>query len=262
VLVPLVAVLPVQSSTGTIEPGQQFNAEPDHAEDLIRSGHATSADRWPPRWCGIEWLGADVVIMASGPSITAAQCEQVMHWRETAFRDYQPGAAGPLRRTIVVNTTFRLAPWADVLYACDAPWWRIYHAEVLEVFKGELWTQDERATKELGINRIESRNLPGIGKHGGVIHQGGNGGHQAINLAFQAGARRIILLGFDFQGTHWHGKHPAGLPNPPDHIFKHWLASMDETAHDLRAAGIEVLNCSPSTAIQCFKRANLGDALC
>lgn len=265
-LVALIAAKPVQSSTGTIEIGTRFNADPAAAKKLVAAGKAELDDGTQRPWAGIQWPGADVVIMASGPSLTEAQCKQVQDWRADADA---PG----LRRSIVVNTTFRRARWADVLYACDAPWWRAsdqeglaqgfktYHAEAAATFSGELWTQDERARQEMGVKWVKSVNLPGLGKTPGVIHQGGNSGHQAINLAFQAGARRIILLGFDFQGTHWHGKYTNGLPNNGPRLYEHWMKMLAVTAADLKAAGIEVWNCSPSSAIVCFPKINLGDAL-
>lgn len=262
--VSLVAVKPVGSSTGTIEPGTKFRADHETAKTLVGAGMAEIEDGTAKPWAGIQWPGADVVILASGPSLTVAQCEQVREWRAAA-----PG----LRRAIAINTTFRRALWADVLYACDAPWWRATddqgraagfksnHAEAKETFRGELWTQDALAKTEFGVRWIQSKNLPGLSKQPGVIHQGGNSGHQAINLAFLAGARRIILLGFDFQGTHWHGNYTNGLPNNGPRLYEDWAKRMAVTAADLAAEGVEVLNCSPSSAIQCFKKTTLGDAL-
>jgi len=54
------------------------------------------------------WPGATVACLASGPSLTRADVALVR-------------AQG--LPTIVVNTTYQMAPWADVLYACDAKWW-------------------------------------------------------------------------------------------------------------------------------------------
>lgn len=256
----LVAVRTVPSSVGTIEVGCAFHAEDDRGRELVASGHAR-LDDGKRVWDGIRWPGATVVILASGPSLTADQCAAVKAWREVLSQG--------MRRVIVINTTFRMAPWADVLYACDAPWWKAadqesarlgfknYWEEATARFNGELWTQDEVAKRDFGVNRIESQRNAGLGKRPGVIHQGGNGGFQAINLAYQAGAKRLILLGFDMHGTHWHGKYTNGLPNTPAHLFGTWIKNFEALARDLKAEGLEVLNSTPGSALQCFDTADL-----
>jgi len=249
----LVALKAIPSSVAMIDAGQAFRVnDPEHAQQLLLSGHARLQDA-PVEWDGIQWPGATVVILASGESLTPLQCQQVLRWRKSA------GAAA--RRCIVVNTTFRRAPWADVLYACDAPWWRKYHAEVDETFWGERWTQDKEATREFGVRWIESRRAPGLGKTPGLIHQGGNGGYQAINLAYQAGASKIVLLGFDMHGTHWHGRYDNGLPNTSPHLFKTWIEGFSALAGDLERMGVDVVNCTPGSALQCFVMASLTETI-
>jgi hypothetical protein len=201
----------------------------------------------------LQWPGATVVILASGPSLIPEQCADVSNWRAELNTS--------ARRVIAVNTTFRRAPWADVLYACDAPWWRVHIDEVREGFTGALWTQDKEAAREFGLNHIESTRLPGLGKRPGLIHQGGNGGYQAINLAYQAGAKKIVLLGFDMKGTHWHGAYTNGLANTAGHLFATWLKNFEGMAADLALGGIEVLNATPDSALKSFPAVGLEQAL-
>lgn len=194
----------------------------------------------------LQWPDETAVILASGQSLSDAQVEAVKLWH-SAGRG----------RVIAVNTTFRRAPWADVLYACDGQWWQVYHAEAETTFRGALWTQDMTARRHYAINRVESVIKPGLGKTPGVIHQGGNGGYQAINLAYQAGVARIVLLGFDMHGTHWHGKYSNGLPNTAPHLFKSWISGFDALAADLLKEGVEVINCAPGSRLTCFPTADL-----
>lgn len=243
----LLAVLPIKDSIGTIPPGQSFIAGDERGRKLISRGQAR-LDTGPAPWAGLTWPQSEVVILGSGPSLDDDQCEAVRRWR------------GGARRVIAINNTFRKAPWADVLYACDEPWWLVHHVDVKQMFHGEQWSQDERAIRFGGIKHIESQRLPGLGKRPGIIHQGGNGGYQAINLAYQAGARRIILLGFDMKGTHWHGKH-VGLPNTPDWLFERWKENFVVLAKDLKEEGVEVINCSPGTALQAFEKQELAPVL-
>ncbi|HCZ48509.1 MAG TPA: hypothetical protein DCZ11_05850, partial [Gammaproteobacteria bacterium] len=55
---------------------------------------------------------------------------------------------------------------------------------------------------------------PGLSASPLRIHQGGNSGYQALNLAVLLGAERVILLGYDMHGGHWHGRHGGRLNNP------------------------------------------------
>jgi hypothetical protein len=203
-------------------------------------------DRPAVRWDGIQWPGASVVILASGQSLTVDQCEAVRAWRET----------GDQRRVIVINTTFRRAPWADVLYACDAPWWMVHRNELDGFFKGERWSLDEKAAV-YGARLVRSERRPGLGRTPGVIHQGGNSGYQAVNLAYQAGATRILLLGFDMHGTHWHGRYQTGLPNTSPHLFDIWLAAFKVLAKDLAKEDVVVRNCTVGGRLDCFERSTL-----
>src|SRR5690348_256930 len=56
-----------------------------------------------------RWTGSHVVCIASGPSLTADQCEQVRKWRQEETQEQEK------RRVIVVNTTYQIALWADAL---------------------------------------------------------------------------------------------------------------------------------------------------
>lgn len=252
----LVALAPIPDSVGVIKRGTSFRAPIDEANRLIARGMAVRQVDAPAKaWIdGLYWPDAAVVIMASGPSLTAEQCERVLGWRTN----------GGIHRAIAINTTFMMAPWADVLYACDAPWWKLNIQSVRSAFPGQLWTQDaDAARKYHDLHLIPSVKAPGISTAPGVIHQGENSGFQAINLAVQAGARRIILLGYDMRDdgarTHWHGEHPPGLErrNPYDK----WIAHLERAAVDLRKLGVEVLNATPGSALTCFPMVSLPDAL-
>ena len=144
--------------------------------------------------------------MASGPSLCAEDAHKV--------RDWQRAGHG---KVIVVNTTFRMAPWADVLYACDGGWWRVYGNEVVEKFAGKRYCYAEPGTR-YGAKRVRGVcGVGGLNPSTEKVNTGGNSGHQAIHLARNMGATRIIMLGFDFAYTggrsHWHGNHEGGLGN-------------------------------------------------
>lgn len=189
-----------------------------------------------------------------------------------------PSAAGvdltPARgraRLIAINGSWRLAPFADVLYACDPNWWlqRPGHAggpPAPVEFAGLRVTQDRAAARRHDLARV-ALVIGGeriVSDQPGILGGGGNSGFQAINLAVQAGAARIVLVGYDFSleaGVHWHGKHAPGLNNPSAANLKRWAATLDRQAPALRALGVTVVNTSPASALKAFPKATLAEAL-
>lgn len=247
----LVALREIGDVIGVIRPGQVFiQPDEDRAQTMIRSG---LAEPETGLWRGLRWRGMAVAILASGPSLTRRQVERVRDWRKAAAD----------RRVIAINTTFRLAPWADVLYACDVRWWMHYMDEVKAEFRGALWSQDADAQRRFGVNLIHSQNARGLGKRPGVIHQGMNSGFQAINLAWQGGAARVVLLGYDAKAKdgrkHWHGDHPGHMNGPLP--CAGWIKAFEAMADDLRAEGFDIVNATPGSALACFPRASLEVAL-
>lgn len=149
-----------------------------------------------------------------------------------------------------------MAPWADLLYACDVKWWNHYTEH--ETFIGLKVTQDARV-KLPGVLRVPSRNDPGLSLDPLWINQGSNSGYQAINLAYHLGVSKIALLGFDMQYTdgksHFHGDHPQGMTNPTG--VSKWIPKFDQLAIDAKRVGLEITNCSRQTALECFKRSTI-----
>jgi hypothetical protein len=76
---------------------------------------------------------------------------------------------------------------------------------------------------------------------------------------------RIILVGFDMNnesGVHWYGMNNWPNANNPNHSnFRRWIDAFEDAAPALKALGVEVINCSPVSAIKSFPRKSLEDAL-
>lgn len=186
-----------------------------------------------------RWKGRTVVCIASGPSLTPQDCETV---RATGLP------------TIVTNTTFRLCPWADVLFAFDSKWWKHHLAEVNGAFVGARvgWAPGVAA---LGIPSLHNERAWFSHFH--------NSGASAASLAIVGGADRVILLGYDCQKTagrsHWHGDHPAGLGNAMS--MRNWPTQFKGLARYAASRRVPVLNASRETALPFFPRVALADVL-
>lgn len=194
-----------------------------------------------------QWAGDVVVCLASGPSMTQADA------------DYVRGKA----RIITVNSTYRLAPWADAHYSSDGDWWALHWDAIAEQCKGQLWTGDPKFSRP-GINQCPyDKRGRGLSARVGTINWGGNSGYCAIGLAHQFGAARIVLLGYDQQDLsghgHWHGQHPESIRKAFN--FRMWHERFAELAADARRLGIDIVNCSRETALECFDRKALEDVL-
>lgn len=175
-----------------------------------------------------------MVCIASGPSLTETDVEAVKAWRGRSAD----------RRVIVTNTSFRIAPWADVLYAMDRAWWRLYAEEVRRVFHGERVAPMSSCYGATSVS-IKQR----------------NSGAGAIALAISRGAEKIILLGYDGRvtdKTHWHGDHPKVLGNAG--VSDSWPGQFRDLARDVRGSA-SIVNCAPGTAIDAFPVGLLADAL-
>lgn len=239
------ALRDISSTVGVIRKGSIFNEyNPMQAQEWVDTGYAEdpSSRRNARGWEGLNWSGNEVVIMASGESLSQEQADAVNFWRMANLFT---------RKVIAINTTFRRAPWADAIYACDLPWWDYYHAEVKEKCIGSLWTQDSQAASKYSLQHIRSHPSSRLEKQIGLISQGQNSGMQAIGLAFQAAASTVYLLGYDMKGGHWHGKHPASLDK--QNRYDIFLRNFEVFAKDVeQTVGFEVYNCTPKSRLRSF----------
>ena len=139
----------------------------------------------------------------------------------------------------------------------------MYARDIASTFRGEWWTVSEQARDKYGCYWVRCAKDAGFTDEPDTINGGGNSGSQAVHLAATFGAKRIVLLGYDMQRTgghlHWHGAHWGGLPN--GNGFVSWIKQFAPLARDLRQRGIDVINATRETALECFPRAKLEDVL-
>lgn len=91
------------------------------------------------------------------------------------------------------------------------------------------------------------------------LRTGYNGGYQAMNLATLAGAARIVLLGYDCrakdpQHSHFFGDH---RDRTQMHVFSVMAKQFRMAAPILQKMGVEVINCTPGSALDCFRKQDI-----
>lgn len=200
---------------------------------------------WP------NWAGETAVIVATGPSAADIDLSIVR------------GKA----RFLAIKDGWRLCPWADALYGCDHHWWEAHKG--VSDFNGIRLAYDKATVSRWpGIEYLkvdiaspnDHRML--FGKIG-TVGWGGNSGFHAINLAAQFGAKRILLVGFDMRvdhGKHFFGQHKY-CNRPNEKTVAMWRGILDATAPALAGRGIEVINCSPVSALTAFPKLTFEAAL-
>jgi hypothetical protein len=218
------------------------------------------------------WAGLTVAVIAGGPSLTQEQVDQV-HGLPT----------------IAVNDAYLLAPWADAIYFADSRWWE-WHTKGLarpgltadqvrqrfDEFQGARIKVEHPgdATAMLADPRVhlmrnnahfsdgKAPEVRALSDRPDAVATGTASGYQAINIAYLAGATRILLLGFDARESagrkHWFGDHPE-----PTAVS--WLQGLryqfQQLANALKVRGIECINCSPDSALECFPKMTVKEAL-
>lgn len=194
-------------------------------------------------------------MIAGGPSVSAAQVE--------ALR----GRA----RVVAVNDAYRLAPWADVCYFADFRWWDWHRdRDEFKRFAGQ------KASIEPSISSITDpdvlflrngthRNMKSaLSEAPDMLISGGNSAFQAFNLCTLAAPATVLLLGVDLRfgekgEHHWFGRHPDN--SNPQGIFESAKRAFAAAAPVAKRLGVRVVNCSARSALECFERASVEEAL-
>jgi hypothetical protein len=207
------------------------------------------------------WKGDTCVILAGGPSLKGFD-------------------TGILRksgiRTIAINDSWQIAPWADVCYFGDASWWAMQQAMNPRTADRTLSFHDMiykafwvTIAHTMFIDHPQVRCLWSTGQRGlednpTALRTGSNSGYASINLAYHYGAHRIILLGYDMkcQGsvTHWHNgpREPAGVFGVAlQTLLPHFVTLVEP----LEKAGVEVVNATPDSALTCWPSKSIEEAL-
>ena len=147
--------------------------------------------------------------------------------------------------------------------ASDASWWE--HHDGVPDFAGRKYCLKESPSQgdAWGVETLRMSGRDGIETDPTALKSGSNSGAAAINLAVHFGASRVVLLGYDMKpskaGSHWFGEHPVPLRrNSPYGAFLEKFRGMVEPLRDL---GVEVVNCSRETALECFPRVALEGVL-
>jgi hypothetical protein len=212
----------------------------------------TAAELGPSRfpWWK-DWRGECVAIIASGCSAKAAKIDVLRN----------------RIHVVAIKENVNLCPWADVVYGCDWPWWR--HRRGLPDYKGLKLSYANQAHSHFAdVHKVEIKDArldKLMTDEPGTIGSGGNSAFQAVNIVVQFGVAAILAIGFDMHGrsgAHWYGRNNwDGGNNPSEQNYRRWIRAFNGIAPDLSARRIDMVNASPDSALVCFERKSIEQAL-
>jgi hypothetical protein len=197
--------------------------------------------------------GETVFCLASGPSLTQEIADRLKG-----------------RRVIVVNSSCVLAPWADVLYFTDSGWYEP-RRETVANWPGLVVSMSRTAKRELPdkVKRVKGEGdpafpvtyFPPMGSP--FIRQGRSSGHTAVAVAIALGAARVVLLGYDMRVVdgreHCHSEYTG--ERDLEQYAREFVPAFEGWNVAAALAGVEILNCTPGSAVTEFPFADLDDVL-
>ena len=226
------------------------------------------------------WEGGDVWIIGGGPSIPKQfgipdeLVKKVIEGSSPASV-YSPYMSVLHDKHVIgINVAYLLGDWVDMVFFGDIGFF-LKHQVALSNFPG-LKVSCHPSTSKYDWVKCTPRDTKrprGISDNPKMVSWNGNSGAAAISIAANAGAKRIILLGFDMKlddekKQHWHDLYGKIAnkdkrdPRKPIHLpFERHLRGFAEIEKDAKRRDIEIINANPDSAITQFKKFTIKELL-
>ncbi len=223
-----------------------------------------------------KFEGETAVVVATGPSINKEQISAI----GSAWQDNHRV------RIITVNNAYQIAPFTDIQIACNDNWWQYYlaHDPLLKQLEADCWTRYKYIAESSGIDYIDSIVKNGLSRDPSVIHINKGSGPMAINFATLYGFKKIILIGHDMKFAKDYNGRQKKVGSTPRHYFGEYPKSMQHfpqsqnsvdkngviiglidayqnMVNDLINMNVDVVNCTPDSALNCFRKSSLESEL-
>ena len=155
----------------------------------------------------------------------------------------------------------------DVHHACNYQWHDFYAKKIMDYPCDKWTTRPEVPNKFPWIRYIEERWEPGLSTDKAYICAHHGTGPQLVNLALRYGCTRMLLVGWDMR--HKGKRHYFGdgeYPEPLQHFTCNLgpdgeLIGLIKEMETIKPEdyGIEIVNCTPNSAMKCFPFGELKD---
>ena len=222
-----------------------------------------------------EFKGETAVLIATGPSITQEQLDIVQKAQEDGKC-----------KVITVNNAYQVAPWTDAHISCNDDWWQYYwpRDQVLRELPCAKYTWYSNVAENYNITYIKAIVKDGLSTDPRILHINHGSGPMAINLALHYGVKKLLLIGHDmkfakdYDGAkkeagskrrHFFGEYPEKLRHWPSvkvgltkpGVMDGLIEAYDTMVPQLSSVGMEIINCTPGTALTSFPVSTLENEL-
>jgi hypothetical protein len=205
-----------------------------------------------------KFEGDTAIVCGTGPSITLEIIDQVN---------------GSGCRVFGANRAWEIFN-CDVVHGCNYQFWDHYWPQIKDQQFDKWTTRPELEGKYPGLNYIEERWEDGLSKEQHWISAHHGTGPQLVNIAYLYGCTRLLLVGWDMRYLGKTGPQTYTRRRYLDEdplTLNHWprtgpngeqtgLIKEMETIHP-EDYGIEIINCTPDSAMTCFPMGDLGDEM-
>lgn len=180
------------------------------------------------------WKGDTCYIVGGGPSVNDVDLDRLRG-----------------QNVIVTNSAFEDCPWAPVLFFMDGNW-EAKNRDKLYDFPGLIVTIKRTYEKSKRIRFVHPSPSAYIEWRPAYMNYASNSGLCSLLLALRFGCSKAILFGFDCRVVsgkmNYHTRYDS---HPEASIFNKFKKDFDEKA-PLIQQYMEVVNATPSTALDCF----------
>ena len=198
------------------------------------------------------------IIFGNGPSVTEDQIKLAEQAKRRG-----------LAKLFGCNMAYQFID-IDVLHGCNYQFWDYFYPldERLRNGKFDKWTtRPELEGKYPGVQYIREEWIPGLSTDKSYIAAHHGTGPQLVNLALHYGMKKMLLLGWDMRHKgkrHFFGEYPEPMRHytkglGPDGELLGLIKEMETIKPE--DYGIEIINCTPDSAMKCFPMGNLEEEL-
>jgi hypothetical protein len=196
------------------------------------------------------WDDRPVAVVNGGPSLLDFDYEQLR------------GA-----HVLAVKGAIFNIPWADAGFGIDVSKYVAWRSRLTEVQCRVYWalTEDQFGATAphpvKNITLLKLRDGHQVSDDPDVIYGGGTSGFGALQVCIHKRAKQIVLFGFDYDGEY---SATAGDPRRRDQVVAKWATWAEHFSvytPYFSAHGISVVNACPTSAIRCFQKVTLQDAV-
>jgi len=171
------------------------------------------------------------------------------------------------KHVIGVNMAYQLGDWIDIVFFGDKGFF-LKNKESLGKLNN-IRVGCVPYVKDIGWIKYVSKDknkTKGISSTPNKIAWNGNSGGAAINLAYQLGAKQIILVGFDMnvdekERQWWHQLYAKRDTEKGKRIFARHKDYFSHIAEDAHRLGVEIINANPDSAIDNFRKVHIKQIL-